>query len=60
MNPKDFFKIVVQMRSAQKEYLRFHTQKTLIQKKRIEKEVDEEINLVPTLLQEHNNSKLKF
>lgn len=43
MNPKEFFDKVCRMRKAQKEYFRTRSGRALSDSKRLEKEIDDEI-----------------
>lgn len=46
MNPKEFYDKVVQMRSMQKEYFRTRSKTALQESKRLEREIDMEIERV--------------
>ncbi|SUC37491.1 hypothetical protein [Prevotella pallens] len=53
-----FFRLVERMRKAQKEYFRCKTSAYLNESKRLEKEVDAEINRVNNLLLDRQQPKL--
>lgn len=53
-----FFRLVECMRKAQKEYFRYKTSAYLNKSKRLEKEVDAEINRVNNLLIDKQQPKL--
>lgn len=55
MNAKDFFDTVAQMRENQKQYFRTRSHIYLTESKRLEKEVDAEINRVNGVLQKPTN-----
>ena len=50
MNSRDFFDMVCRMRKAQKNYFKTRDRDALIVSKEIERQVDEEINRVNTVL----------
>ena len=56
MKPKEFFDKVAEMRSAQKEYFRTRSPQALSESKRLEREIDAEINRVNDIM--NNGSKL--
>ncbi|MBR6630438.1 MAG: hypothetical protein IKK89_00655 [Alistipes sp.] len=58
MNAEQFFKLVTEMRGAQKEYFRFKSNRALVESKRLEKAVDAEIERVNKILHEKQNPKL--
>lgn len=58
MTAQQFFKLVTEMREAQKEYFRFKNNKALVDSKRLEKAVDAEIERVKKILYEKQNPKL--
>lgn len=60
MNPKEFFDKVCRMRKAQKEYFRTRLGRALADSKRLEKEIDDEIERVNKVMEEMNNPKIEF
>lgn len=60
MSPKEFFDKVCRMRKAQKEYFRTRSGRALSDSKRLEKEIDDEIERVEKVMEEKNNPKMKF
>ena len=60
MSPKEFFDKVCRMRKAQKEYFRTRSGRALADSKRLEKEIDDEIELVNKVVEEMNNPKMEF
>jgi hypothetical protein len=60
MNPKEFFDKVCRMRKAQKEYFRTRSGRALADSKRLEKEIDDEIERVNKVMEEMNNPKMEF
>ena len=50
MDAKEFFDKVVQMREAQKKYFRMHTSADLAAAKKLEKEIDAEIERVQNIM----------
>lgn len=60
MNAEQFYRIVVRMRAKQKEYFRTKNHKILIESKRLETQVDAEIDRVERLLTARINKELKF
>lgn len=60
MTPKQFFNLVSKMRSAQKEYFRTKSAKSLQDSKQYEKEVDAEIARVEKIIYERTNPKIDF
>lgn len=50
MDAKEFFDKVVQMREAQKKYFRMHTSTDLSASKKLEKEIDAEIERVQNIM----------
>ena len=50
MNAKEFFDKVVQMREAQNKYFRIHTSTDLAASKKLEKEIDAEIDRVHNIM----------
>lgn len=60
MDAKSFFRKVEQMRKAQKEYFRTRSGRALADSKRLEKEIDDEIERVEKVMEEKNNPKMEF
>lgn len=60
MSPKEFFDKVSRMREAQKEYFRTRSGRALSDSKRLEKEIDGEIERVEKVIEENNNPKMEF
>lgn len=60
MSPKEFFNKVCRMRKAQKEYFRTRSGRALADSKRLEKEIDDEIERVEKVMEEKNNPKMEF
>ncbi len=60
MNPKEFFDKVSRMRKAQKEYFRTRSGRALSDSKRLEKEIDDEIERVNKVMEAKNNPKMEF
>ena len=60
MIPKEFFDKVCRMRKAQKEYVRTRSGRALADSKRLEKEIDDEIERVEKVMEEKNNPKMEF
>lgn len=60
MTPKEFFNKVCRMRKAQKEYFRTRSGRALADSKRLEKEIDDEIERVEKVMEEKNNPKMEF
>lgn len=60
MSPKEFFDKVSRMRKAQKEYFRTRSGRALADSKRLEKEIDAEIERVEKVMEEKNNPKMEF
>lgn len=60
MSPKEFFDKVCRMRKAQKEYFRTRSGRALADSKRLEKEIDDEIERVNKVVEEMNNPKMEF
>lgn len=60
MNPKEFFDKVSRMRKAQKEYFRTRSGWALSDSKRLEKEIDDEIERVRKVMEAKNNPKMEF
>lgn len=58
MTHKQFFDIVKKMREQQKRYFQTRREDDLKESKRIEKEVDNEIDRVGKVLEEKNNPRL--
>lgn len=60
MSPKEFFDKVCRMRKAQKEYFRTRSGRALSDSKRLEKEIDDEIERVEKVMEAKNNPKMEF
>lgn len=60
MTPKEFFDKVSRMRKAQKDYFRTRSGRALNDSKRLEQEIDAEIERVRKVMEEKNNPKMKF
>jgi hypothetical protein len=60
MSPKEFFDKVCRMRKAQKEYFRTRSGRALSDSKRLEKEIDDEIERVNKVMEAKNNPKMEF
>lgn len=60
MSPKEFFNKVCRMRKAQKEYFRTRSGRALSDSKRLEKEIDDEIERVNKVMEAKNNPKMEF
>lgn len=60
MTPKEFFDKVSRMRKAQKEYFRTRSGRALADSKRLEKEIDDEIERVNKVMEAKNNPKMEF
>ena len=60
MSPKEFFDKVSRMREAQKEYFRTRSGRALSDSKRLEKEIDDEIERVNKVMEAKNNPKMEF
>lgn len=60
MSPKEFFDKVSRMRKAQKDYFRTRSGRALADSKRLEKEIDDEIERVNKVMEAKNNPKMEF
>lgn len=60
MTPETFFRHVERLRAAQREYFRTRSSSALSASKRLEREIDAEIERVNRLQAERRNPKLKF
>lgn len=60
MNPREFFDKVSLMRKAQKEYFRTRSSRALTDSRRLEKEVDAEIERANKVMTERLNPKMNF
>lgn len=60
MDAKEFFGRVERMRKAQKEYSRTRSGRDLTESKRLEREIDAEIERVNRILSERRNPKIEF
>lgn len=58
MNARDFFNLVTKMRDKQKEYFRTRSASALQESKRVEKQVDEEIQRVNEIIKDKQEPKL--
>lgn len=54
MTPQEFFQKVAEMRQAQKRYFKMRTSLDLAQSKKLEKEIDNEIERVNQILSKRN------
>lgn len=60
MTPYEFFRLVERMRQAQREYFRTRSSAVLRDSKRLEKDVDAEIERANRFIHERRNPKLNF
>lgn len=60
MNPREFFDKVSMMRKAQKEYFRTRSSRALTDSRRLEKEIDAEIERANKAMTERLNPKMNF
>lgn len=60
MDAKEFFGRVERMRKTQKEYFRTRSGRALTESKRLEREIDAEIERVNRILSERRNPKIEF
>ena len=60
MDAKEFFGRVERMHKAQKEYFRTRSGRALTESKRLEREIDAEIERVNRILSERRNPKIEF
>jgi hypothetical protein len=60
MTPHEFFRKVERMRSKQKEYFRTRSSAALTDSKRLEREIDEEIERVNKIVSSRQNPSLNF
>ena len=60
MSPREFFDKKSRMRKAQKEYFRTRSGRALADSKRLEKEIDDEIERVEKVMEKKNNPKMEF
>lgn len=60
MDAKTFFDKVSQLRKAQKEYFRTRSGRALTESKRLEKEIDAEIERVYKVMADKQNPKIQF
>lgn len=58
MTARDFFNLVARMRDKQKEYFRTRSASVLQESKRLEKQVDEEIQRVNEIIKDKQEPKL--
>ena len=60
MTSREFFDKVSRMRKAQKEYFRTRSGRALTDSKRLEKEIDDEIERVNKVIAERQNQKMEL
>lgn len=60
MTPETFFRHVERLRAAQREYFRTRSSTALRDSKRLERELDAEIERVNKILNERRNQQLNF
>lgn len=60
MDAKTFFDKVSQLRKVQKEYFRTRSGRALTESKRLEKEIDAEIERVNKVMADKQNPKVQF
>lgn len=60
MTSREFFDKVSRMRKAQKEYFRTRSGRALTDSKRLEKEIDDEIERVNKVIAERQNPKMEL
>ena len=60
MTSREFFDKVSRMRKAQKEYFRTRSGRALTDSKRLEKEIDDEIERVNKVIAERQNPKMQL
>lgn len=60
MDAKTFFDKVSQLRKVQKEYFRTRSGRALADSKRLEKEIDSEIERVNKVMADKQNPKIQF
>ncbi len=60
MNSKEFFQLVERMRASQREYFRTRSGTALRDSKRLERDVDDEIERVHRILEARRNPELNF
>lgn len=60
MTPQEFFHKVERLRSKQKEYFRTRSSAAQTDSKRLEREIDEEIERVNKILQSRRSPRLNF
>jgi hypothetical protein len=60
MSPKEFFDKVSRMRKAQKEYFRTKSGRALNESKKLENEIDAEIERVNKVIEKKQNPKMNF
>lgn len=60
MNPRQFFDLVADMRSSQKEYFRTRSSQSLQKSKELEKKVDAEIERVNNIINPSPQGELNF
>ena len=57
MNPKEFFNNVASMRHAQKQYFKTREQTWLVESKKLEKKIDDEINRVNSIMADKEDAQ---
>lgn len=60
MNPRQFFDLVADMRSSQKEYFRTRSSQSLQKSKELERKVDAEIERVNSIINPSPQGELNF
>lgn len=60
MTPREFFDKVSRMRKAQKEYFRTKSGRALNERKRLEQDIDAEIERVNKVIEKKQNPKMNF
>lgn len=60
MNSKEFFKLVERMRASQREYFRTRSSTALRDSKRLERDIDAEIERVHRILKARRNPEMNF
>lgn len=60
MTPREFFDNVSRMRKAQKEYFRTKSGRALNESKKLEQEIDAEIERVNKVIEKKQNPKMNF
>lgn len=60
MKPYEFFRLVERMRQAQREYFRTRSDEALRRSKRLEREIDAEIERANAFIRKRQNPRLEF